>query len=132
MPDRSGEGGGGRRYPRMARVNELLREVIAEELERISDTDDRLAMVTVTAVHADADLSRAKVMLSSFPPGAEEALEEHRVPIQAAINRQARLRRTPQLSFRTDPAVESGQRVEDILRDLRTAEGGDDGDDGDG
>ena len=120
------ERSGGRRYPRMARVNELLREVIAEELERLSDSDDRLLMVTVTAVTADADLSRAKVMLSSLPPGAEEALDEHRVPIQAAINRQVRLRRTPQLSFRTDPAVESGKRVEDILRDLRMLEGGDD------
>ena len=120
------ERSGGRRYPRMARVNELLREVIAEELERLSDSDDRLLMVTVTAVNADADLSRAKVMLSSLPPGAEEALDEHRVPIQAAINRQVRLRRTPQLSFRTDPAVESGKRVEDILRDLRMLEGGDD------
>ena len=122
MPERAG----GRRYPRMARVNELLREVIAEEIERLSDADDRLLLITVTGVHADADLSRAKVMLSSLPPGAEEALDEHRVPIQAAINRQVRLRRTPQLSFRTDPAVESGKRVEDILRDLRMLEGGDD------
>ncbi len=120
MPD----GGGGRRYPRMARVNELLREVIAEELELLSDTDERLLMVTVTAVHADADLSRAKVMLSSLPPGADEALEEHRVPIQRAINRQVRLKRTPQLSFGADLAVESGKRVEEILRDLRTGEGG--------
>jgi ribosome-binding factor A len=120
MPERSG----GRRYPRMARVNELVREVVAEELERISDNDDRLLMLTVTGVTVDADLRRARVLLSSIPPGAEEALEEHRVPIQAAINRQARLKRTPQLSFGTDPAVESGQRVEDILRDLRTVEGG--------
>lgn len=123
-------GGGARRYPRMVRVNELLREVIAEELERLSDADDRLLLLTVTAVHADADLSRAKVLLSSLPPGAEEALHEHRVPIQRAINRQVRLKRTPQLSFGTDPAVESGKRVEDILRDLRTVEGG--GDEGAG
>ncbi|HEX2700061.1 MAG TPA: ribosome-binding factor A [Acidimicrobiales bacterium] len=120
MPER----GGGRRYPRMARVNELLREVIADELERMSDADERLLMLTVTGVDADSDLSRARVMLSSLPPGAEDALEEHRVQLQRSINRQARLKRTPQLSFGTDPAVESGTRVEDILRDLRTLEGG--------
>lgn len=122
MPD-----GGGRRYPRMARVNELVREVVAEELERLSDGDDRLLLLTVTAVSVDADLRRAKVLLSSLSPGAEEALEEHRVRIQSAINRQARLKRTPQLSFSTDPAVESGKRVEDILRDLRQAEADDAG-----
>ncbi|MGH9179153.1 MAG: ribosome-binding factor A [Acidimicrobiales bacterium] len=119
--------GGGRRFPRMARVNELVREVVAEEIERLSDGDDRLAMLTVTAVDVDPDLRHAKVLLSSLPPGAEEALDEHRVRIQAAINRQARLKRTPQLSFAADPAVESGRRVEDILRDLRKAEADDAG-----
>jgi ribosome-binding factor A len=109
----------------MARVNELVREVVAEELERLADADDRLALLTVTAVDIDRDLRRGKVLLSSLPTGADEALEEHRVRIQAAINRQARLKRTPQLSFSADPAVESGKRVEDILRDLRRAEADD-------
>ena len=115
------EGGRSRRYPRMARVNELVREVVAEEIERLSDADDRLALLTVTAVDVDPDLRRGKVLLSSLTAGAEEALEEHRARIQSAINRQVRLKRTPQLSFSADPAVESGKRVEDILRDLRQA-----------
>ena len=42
-------------------------------------------------------------------------MSEHRVRLQAAIGRQVRLKRTPQLSFLSDPAVTSGQRVEDIL-----------------
>lgn len=118
----------GRRFPRMVRVNELVREVVAEELERISMTDERLALLTVTSVHVDPDLRRARVFLSSLPEGAEGALVEHRTHLQAAINRQARLKRTPQLSFAVDPAVESGKRVEDILRELRVAEGGTDAD----
>jgi ribosome-binding factor A len=28
------------------------------------------------------------------------------------------MKRTPQLRFAADPAVEAGQRIEDILRDL--------------
>lgn len=123
MPDRAG----GRRYPRMARVNELVREVVAEEIERLADGDDRLELVTVTGVDVDPDLRRGTVLLSSLPADADEALEEHRARIQAAINRQARLKRTPQLSFSADPAVESGKRVEDILRDLRRPEGDDAG-----
>jgi len=39
------------RYDRMARVNELCREILAEELERIDD--ERLELVTITHVGID-------------------------------------------------------------------------------
>ena len=109
----------------MARVNELVREVVAEELERLLGDDDRLALLTVTHVEVSPDLRRATVLLSSLPEGAEEALVEHRARLQAAIARQARLRRTPQLSFAADPAVATGQKIEDLLRrlDERTGQG---------
>jgi len=108
MPDR--------RYPRVARVNELLREVIADELERIDD--DRVGMSTVTGVTVDPDLRHARVWFSSLSPEATVALGEHRVRLQAAVGRQARLKRTPELEFRADPGVATGDRVEDILRGL--------------
>ena len=112
MPDR--------RYPRVARVNELLREVVADELERIGD--DRLGMIAVTGVTADPDLRHARVWLSSLSREAADALGEHRVRLQAAVGRQARLKRTPELEFRADPAVATGDRVEDILRGLHGSE----------
>ena len=121
MPDRPG----GRRYPRTARVNELVREVVADELERLGD-DDRLALLTVTHVEVTPDLRRATVLLSSLPEGADEALTEHRARLQAAIGRQVRLKRTPQLSFRADPAIETGRKIEDLLQGLDDRTGDDD------
>jgi len=113
-----------RRYPRTARVNRLLREVLAEELERLSGDDDRLRLATITAVVVDPDLRHAKVL---FDPGLEpgvtnevaEALAEQRVRLQAAVARQVRLKRTPQLSFLSDSGVTTGSRVEEILREIR-------------
>jgi len=119
MVDRRGRIGNSRRYPRTARINEVLREVIAEELERLADEDPRLDLLTVTHVEAEPDLRHATVLLASLPDEAVEALAEHRVKLQAAIGRQVRLKRTPQLAFETDPAVASGQKVEDILRGLQ-------------
>jgi ribosome-binding factor A len=104
------------RYPRTARINHVIQEVVADELERIDD--DRLGLLTVTGVQVDPDLRHAVVWLSSLSSAGEEVLGKHRVRLQAAIGRQMRLKRTPELRFRTDPAVESGQRVEDILRGL--------------
>lgn len=121
MPDRRGRTPPTRHYARTDRVNELLREVIAEELELLEDDDVRLGLLTVTAVKADPDLRHATVLFSSLPGTAEEALAEHRARLQAAVGRQVRLKRTPQLAFGADPAVASGQRVEEILRGLDDA-----------
>ncbi len=117
---------GGRRYPPMARVNELVREVLAEQLELLQDAADRLGLLTVTHVEVEPDLRRAKVLLSSLTDDAEAALAVHRARLQAALGREVRLRRTPQLSFAADPVVESGRRIEEILRRLPPAgHGGD-------
>jgi ribosome-binding factor A len=105
-----------RHYPRTARVNELLREVLAEEIELVSASDSRLELVTVTAVECDPDLRHAKVLLASLPAPAEAALGEARPRLQRAVAHQAKLRRTPQLSFVADPAIAAGTKVEDILR----------------
>jgi ribosome-binding factor A len=100
----------------------VVRQVVAEALERLADTDDRLALVTVTAVEVDPDLRHARVLFDSIPEPAADALREARVRLQGVIASEVRLKRTPQLSFAADPAVSTGRRVEDILRQLRTAD----------
>ena len=107
-----------RQYPRTARVNELCQEIVAEELERIDD--ERLELVTITHVGVDPDLRRALVEFSALGedlPGAAEALAEHRYRLQAAIGRQARLKRTPELHFKPDELIERSSRIEELLRD---------------
>ncbi len=127
----SGRKGGGRRaaaparrFPRVARVNEVLRQVLAEEIERLVDTDERLAMVTVTAVESDPDFRRARVLLSSLDADAADALADARIRLQATVARQVRLKWTPTLSFVVDPAVVDGLRVEEILRRLHARDDG--------
>jgi ribosome-binding factor A len=107
-----------RRYPRSVRVNEILREVLADSLERLVDTDERLAMLTITGVDCDGDLRHALVLFSSLDDDEHAALEDMRIRLQAAISREVRLKRTPLLRFAADPAVAAGGRIEDILRDL--------------
>lgn len=121
---RAGSPGGGHRYPRTARVNRLLQEVVATELERIGSDDPRLTLVTITAVEVTRDLRHATVWLSSMSTQAAEALAEDRPRLQAAIAAQARLKRTPLLAFAVDPAVATGTRIEEIIRSLPPAAAG--------
>ena len=103
-------------YPRSARVNQILREVISDELMRISDVDDRLGLLTVTGIETSPDVRQAVVFLHAISEEARTALEEHRAQLQSAVNVQTRLKRTPKLTFVADPAVASGEAVEEILR----------------
>jgi ribosome-binding factor A len=111
---------------RMDRVNQVVHEVLADELELIDD--DRLELVTVTGVRVEPGLSHAVVWFSSLsrgdPEGVAVALGEHRIRMQAAIARQLRLRGTPLLSFEPDPAIALGSRVEELLRGLDKPEEG--------
>ena len=115
-----------KRPSRMDRVNHVVQEVLADELERIDD--ERLELVTVTGVRVEPGLSHAVVWFSSLsrgdPEGAAVALGDHCIRMQAAIARQLRLRRTPELAFVPDPAIAQGSRVEELLRDLHRNEDG--------
>ncbi len=105
-------------YPRSLRVNQVLRQVIAEELERLADADERFRMVTVTSVDTAADMRTATVYLATLEPDAADALEERRPHLQRLIGAQVTLKRTPRLTFKADPAIAAGSRVEELLRGL--------------
>ncbi len=106
-------------YPRALRVNQVLRQVLAEELERLADADERLRLVTVTSVDTSPDLRTATVYLSSLSEEAADALAERRPQLQGAVGRQTRMKRTPLLTFSADPAVIEGTRVEEALARIR-------------
>ena len=108
--------GGHHPYPRSARVNQILREIISDELLRLADIDERLGLLTVTGVDTTSDICQAMVYLDSLSPEAALVLDEHRGQIQGSVNAQTRLKRTPKLSFMADPAIARGSAVEEILR----------------
>jgi len=110
-----------RQYPRTARLNQLLREILAEELDHIGD--ERLELLAITSVDVDADLFRAMVYFDSLdgPDGDEavlEALDDARKRLRQAVGRQARIKRVPELVFLPDPAVREGGRIEAILAEI--------------
>jgi len=116
---RKPKGGSSHGYPRTARLSEVLREVIADELTRIDD--ERLELVTVTSIDVDPEMNRAIVYFDSMfgeegDEGVIEALNEHRARMQSSINRQMHARKTPILSFRPDEVIRSAARIEELLR----------------
>ena len=114
-----------RPYQRTARVNEVVLETLAEELERLSDP--RLGFVTLTGVDVSPDLREATVYYSVLGPDEQheatsKALHHAGSHLRAVLGHQVRLKYLPRLSFREDPAITTGQRVEDIIRELHRQE----------
>ncbi len=106
------------RYPRTARLNESLREVIADELVRIDD--ERLSLVTVTAIDVDSEMNRAVVFFDSLvgEDGDAQILAafgDHRIRLQGAIGKQVRAKKTPILQFKPDEVIRAAERIERIL-----------------
>ena len=108
-------------YPRALRVNRVLRQVLADELERLADADE-VPMVTVTSVEVAPDLRTAVVYLASLDEETAAVLEERRPGLQRSVGAQTTMKRTPRLSFRADPAIAAGSRVEELLRNLHAAD----------
>lgn len=109
------------RYPRSSRLNEQLREILADEVERL--TDPRIGFVTITGVEITADLRRATVYYSVLGDHAmkEESLRglsSAASHLRRAIGEQARIKYVPVLVFVEDEAIETGMRVEQILKEI--------------
>jgi ribosome-binding factor A len=115
---------------RMRRVNESVRQVLAEALLELKDP--RIGLVTVTGVDTAPDLRHAVVFVSVL--GSEkkrratlQGLEAAHGLLQLRLARQLRLKRTPQLTFEYDPSVERGVRMSRLIDELAPGEDGDHG-----
>ena len=120
---------------RMRRVSESVREVVAEGVRALKDP--RIGMVTVTGVEVTRDLQEARVYVSVLGGESKRrdtlrGLESAKGVLQARINSELSLRRTPQLTFQYDETGERGVRmtklIDELAADLPPAEEQDDDD----
>jgi len=117
---------------RPERVAHLMRREIADILERRL-RDPRLHHgVNVTDVEVTPDLSLARVYVSILPGGdeRERSLRTlHRAAgfVRRELASRLSLREVPEIRFQLDPSIETGARVDDLLRRLQSGEPIDDG-----
>jgi ribosome-binding factor A len=103
---------------RLDRVAEELREVLAEEIQRLKDP--RVGFVTVTGVRVTPDLRKARVFYTVLGEDRDRnatraALLSARSHLRAILGREVRIKFVPELEFREDEGARRGQRVEQLL-----------------
>ncbi len=109
---------------RIERVDALLKRVVGDAMFRIFQSDDvNPALITVTAVHCAKDLRNATIRVSVFGEPAEQKrilgrLIRNTQEFVRIINREVRMKFTPQLRFELDHSIEKGDRVLALLDTL--------------
>src|SRR5574344_338546 len=112
---------------RLTRVNVLLKQEIANALERGLITAPGM-LVSVTGVNSSVDLRNATVSISIF--GGKKAserqevfdrLEAARRDIQQKLAKTLGFKHTPVLCFKLDKRIEQGDRVLELLSREETA-----------
>lgn len=112
------------RPQRMTRINQLLRQEVAEYLFRlVNEPGFDVARVTVTRVITSADLRHARVLISvrGTPEEQEAALghiRRHRVELQNLINRDIKMKYTPQLIIELDHSIAKGDQVLSLIAEM--------------
>jgi ribosome-binding factor A len=106
---------------RMRRVNESVRQVLAEAIPDLQDP--RIGLITVTGVDTAPDLRHATVFVSVLGSARKrkaglQGLEAAHGLLQGRLARELRMKRTPQLTFEYDPSVERGVRMSRLIDEL--------------
>ena len=108
---------------RMQRVNDQIRDEIADLLMHETDDPHLRGLISITGVETAPDLSRSKVFLSVLGTDKEanetlahmkRATSFFRRELAARIN----LRHTPDLDFRLDRSIAEGAKINSLLREI--------------
>jgi ribosome-binding factor A len=118
-------------FSRPRRVAEQIKREIAPLLQRFAQ-DERLGLLTVTAVDVTADLRDARVFVTHLGSGATHAELISRLNADSGRYRRhlakaLRLRATPSLAFLFDESTERSARIAALLDRTRAPGAPDDG-----
>jgi ribosome-binding factor A len=113
---------------RLERVNELLKQALAEVIRRELPLSEA-GLISVNEVKVTTDLHTAAVYLSILGDDLQQKrgadlLRQHRKLIQQRMGQAVVLKYTPQLRFILDDSIARGNRVLAIIEELDQAQTG--------
>jgi ribosome-binding factor A len=87
--------------------------------------DPGLGFITITRVQVSPDLQHARVFYTALGDQAARkntgrALERAAAFMRRQVGQRLRLKRAPELDFVFDESIEQQDRIEQLLRDLKT------------
>ena len=105
---------------RLLRINDLIRDEIADLLRRETEDPELQTLISIIEVDTSPDLRSAKVYFSTLGDDAQVArvfrhLRKAARFFRRELARRIDLRYTPELEFELDPSIARGARVLELL-----------------
>lgn len=116
---------------RPERVAGQMHKIISELLLSGDIKDPRVALINVTDVRVTRDLRLARIYYSVMggepeKTEAAEGLIKAAAFVRRTLGQQMRLRHIPELRFEYDLSVDTGRRIDELLREARLGDQYDD------
>ena len=115
-----------RDFSRSERVAGEMRRELAR-LIQMEVKDPAVGFVSVSDVEVSRDLSHAKVFVTVFEEDKAKdsirALNKAAGFLRGRLGQEMRIRSVPELSFRHDDSVETGQRMDQLIEQAVAADG---------
>ncbi|RIA47361.1 30S ribosome-binding factor RbfA [Dichotomicrobium thermohalophilum] len=111
---------------RQLRVGELLRHTLADILLRgdIADPELNELRITISQVSPSPDMRHATVYVQTAQDQMKQALEvlsRHKKFLRGELGRRVELKYVPELRFAADTSIDTGERIDAILRSPEVA-----------
>ena len=115
-------------HNRPERVAQLVQQLLGDIVAR-GMRDPRIGLVTITGVKMSPDLREARVYWTVHGSAEQRAhtakgLEKARGFLRHEIGLELKLRLTPDLHFTYDEAIDRGERIEQLIRQVHDEDKG--------
>lgn len=113
---------------RPERVAQEIQAAVADLLTRGEIKDPRVGFITITGVKVSPDLTVARVYYSMIGSDQQKAdtqagLDAAKGFVRRAVTKRVKLRVSPEVFFSFDPSLDEGDKIERLLKEVRTKEG---------
>ncbi|MBL8911389.1 MAG: 30S ribosome-binding factor RbfA [Archangium sp.] len=113
---------------RPERVAAEIQAAVADLLTRGDIHDPRVGFITLTGVKVSPDLSVAQVFYSMIGDDKQKAdtqagLDAAKGYVRREVTKRVKLRISPEVFFTFDPSLEEGDKIEKLLKEVKTKEG---------
>jgi ribosome-binding factor A len=113
-------------HNRPERVAQIVQQLLGERFAR-GMRDPRIGLVTITGVKMSPDLREARAYWTVHGDAGQRAqtakgLEKARSYLRREIGVELKLRVVPELRFTYDEAIDRGERIEQLIRQVHQEE----------